>query len=172
MSPVEAISVPFPPKTGKKLLHPRPRPQSLNGSNAVYVYDHHLLRLAVNDLAEHTRIRFCLPESKRRNVVTELVVSAPPRLYEPVNGLVQPSHCPRKLLELLGDLNVYFFSISACSALKWGSSPSLAAANAKSIRIDAVAGVGEYFPCSVHLPPARTLVRQVGPCTSRPCLPV
>ena len=32
MSPVEAILVPFPPKTGTKLLHPRPPPQSLNGS--------------------------------------------------------------------------------------------------------------------------------------------
>ena len=31
MSPVGAIFVPFPPKTGKKLLHPRP-PQSWNGS--------------------------------------------------------------------------------------------------------------------------------------------
>ena len=28
------------------------------------------------------------------------------------------------------------------------------------------------FPCSVHLPPARTLVRQVGTCTTRPCRPV
>ena len=30
MSPVGATFVPFPPKTGTKLLHPRP-PQSLNG---------------------------------------------------------------------------------------------------------------------------------------------
>ena len=33
MSPVGAIFVPFPPKTGKKLLYPRP-PQSLNGSRS------------------------------------------------------------------------------------------------------------------------------------------
>ena len=32
MSPVGAIFAPFPPKTGTKLLHPRPTPQSLNGS--------------------------------------------------------------------------------------------------------------------------------------------
>ena len=34
MSPAGAISVPFPPKTGTNLLHPRPRPQSLNGSSS------------------------------------------------------------------------------------------------------------------------------------------
>ena len=33
MSPVGSIFVPFPPKTGTNLLHPRP-PQSLNGSVA------------------------------------------------------------------------------------------------------------------------------------------
>ena len=32
MSPVGATFVPFPPKTGTNLLHPRPPPQSLNGS--------------------------------------------------------------------------------------------------------------------------------------------
>ena len=32
MSPVGAIFVPFPPKTGTNLLHPRPPPQLLNGS--------------------------------------------------------------------------------------------------------------------------------------------
>ena len=32
MSPIGAIFVPFPPKTGTILLHPRPSPQSLNGS--------------------------------------------------------------------------------------------------------------------------------------------
>ena len=32
MFPVEAIFVPFPLRTGTKLLHPRPPPQSLNGS--------------------------------------------------------------------------------------------------------------------------------------------
>ena len=32
MSPVGAIFVPSPPKTGTNLLHPRPPPQSLNGS--------------------------------------------------------------------------------------------------------------------------------------------
>ena len=34
MSPVGAIFVPFPLKTGTKLFHPRPPPQSLNGSNS------------------------------------------------------------------------------------------------------------------------------------------
>ena len=38
MSPVGAIVVPFPPKTGTNLLHPRPPPQSLNGSDDARVY--------------------------------------------------------------------------------------------------------------------------------------
>ena len=33
MSPAGPFFVPFPPKTGTSLLHPRPRPQSLNGSH-------------------------------------------------------------------------------------------------------------------------------------------
>ena len=32
MSPVGTIFVPFPSKTGKKMLHPPPAPQSPNGS--------------------------------------------------------------------------------------------------------------------------------------------
>ena len=37
-SPVGAIFVPSPPKTGKKLLHPRP-PQSLNGSKQLRAFN-------------------------------------------------------------------------------------------------------------------------------------
>ena len=37
MSPVEAIFVPFPLRTGTKLLHPRLPPQSLNGSKVFSV---------------------------------------------------------------------------------------------------------------------------------------
>ena len=37
MSPVGAVFVQFPPKTGINLLHPRPPPQSLNGSIATDV---------------------------------------------------------------------------------------------------------------------------------------
>ena len=38
MSPLGAIFVPFPPKTGTKLLHPPPPPQSLNGSGGAVAY--------------------------------------------------------------------------------------------------------------------------------------
>ena len=38
MSPGGAIFVPFPPKTGTNLLHPR-SPQSLNGSGGKYFFD-------------------------------------------------------------------------------------------------------------------------------------
>ena len=39
MSPVGAIFVPFPPKTGTNMLHPLP--QSPNLSNGNKIYDHH-----------------------------------------------------------------------------------------------------------------------------------
>ena len=45
MSPVGAIFVPFPPKTGTKLLQPPPTPQSLNGSSAS-----HDLRLGMDGM--------------------------------------------------------------------------------------------------------------------------
>ena len=49
MSPVGAVFVPFPPKTGIKLLHPPPPPQSLNGSELVSdaMRVKHLLKLTL-----------------------------------------------------------------------------------------------------------------------------
>ena len=45
MAPVGVIFEPFPPKTGTNLLHPRPRPQSLNGSPADREGEHAVSRL-------------------------------------------------------------------------------------------------------------------------------
>ena len=61
MSPVGAIFVPFPPKTGTNMLHPRPRPQSLNWSGSKgsrYYYYYIKLQFVVEDMVLPREIKW------------------------------------------------------------------------------------------------------------------